>query len=251
MRYVDTHCHLDQYRDPLSVLRHAETAGVVTIAVTDLPSHYQRLSMRMGRRKPVRVAIGMHPLRVPSASPMELALFAELLDDADYVGEVGLDGSQAGKDTLRKQRKVFEHLLQQRRIEHKILTVHSRGAEADTIKVLADAGVTAILHWYTGPLKHIDAALAAGLWFSVNPSMLRSQNGQRIIAALPRNRVLTETDGPYSKLGGRASDPRDIPTVVRGLGRIWGEDEEQARARIFGNMASVAAAAGVSRSRVD
>jgi TatD DNase family protein len=251
MRYVDTHCHVDQYRDPLGVLRQAEAAGVVTVAVTELPSRYQRLSMRMGRRKAVRVAIGMHPLRAASASPMELALFTELLDDADYVGEVGLDGSQAGWGTIRKQRKVFEHLLQQPRIQHKILTVHSRGAEADTINALAHARVTAILHWYSGPLKHIDAALAAGLWFSVNPAMLRSKNGQRIIAALPPDRVLTETDGPYSKLGGRASDPRDIPAVVRGLGRTWGEDEEQARSRIFANMASVASAAGVSHPRVD
>jgi len=251
MHYVDTHCHVDQYRDPLSVLRQAEAAGVVTVAVTELPSRYQRLSMRMGRRRPVRVAIGMHPLRAASASPMELALFAELLDASDYVGEVGLDGSQAGRETLRRQRKVFEHLLQQPRIQHKILSVHSRGAEEDTIRALADAGVTAILHWYSGPLKHIDAALAAGLWFSVNPAMLRSKNGQRIIAALPRERVVTETDGPYSKLGGRASEPGDIPVVVRGLGRTWGEDEDRARDRIFENMASIAAAAGISRSPVD
>ncbi len=50
-------------------------------------------------------------------------------------------------------------------------------------------------------VKHIEAAVAAGLWFSVNPAMLRSRNGQRIVAALPRERVVTETDGPHAKLG--------------------------------------------------
>jgi TatD DNase family protein len=243
MQYVDTHCHIDQYSEPSAVLKRAEAADTVTIAVTELPSLFQRLALRLGSRRLVRIALGIHPLRAAMASPMELALFTELLDQAEYVGEVGLDGSWAGHDTLRTQVKVFEHLLQQPRIKSKVLTVHSRGAELDTIERLAAAGVTAILHWYSGPLKHIEPAISAGLWFSVNPAMLRSQNGQRIVAALPKERVVTETDGPYSKLGARPSEPKDIPAVVAGLARVWGEDVEQAHKRVFENMSAIAAAA--------
>ncbi len=137
-----------------------------------------------------------------------------------------MDGSQAGRATLHAQVKVFEHLLQQPRVRRKVLTLHSRGAEAQTIERLAQAKVAAILHWYSGPLKRVDAEAEAGLWFSVNPAMLRSKNGQRIVAALPCERVVTETDGPYSKLGGRASEQQDVPAVVRGLARVWGEDVE-------------------------
>ena len=74
---------------------------------------------------------------------------------------------------MRAQVKLFERLLSQPRIRAKVLTVHSRGAENETIQRLADAGVTAILHWYSGALKYIDTAAAAGLWFSVNPAILR------------------------------------------------------------------------------
>jgi TatD DNase family protein len=241
MQYVDTHCHIDQYRGPREVLARAEAAGVVTVAVTELPSRFQRLALRLGARRLVRVALGMHPLRASAASPLELALFAECLDRTEYVGEVGLDCSQAGRGSFRAQAKVFDHLLQQPRIKRKVLTVHSRGAEAETIERLAAADVTAVLHWYSGPLKHVDSAAAAGLWFSVNPAMLRSRNGQRIVAALPRERVVTETDGPYAKLGGRPCEPKDIPTVVTGLARVWREDVDEARQRVFDNMASVAA----------
>jgi TatD DNase family protein len=243
VHYVDTHCHIDQYREPVEVLKRAEPAGIVTVAVTELPSSFQRLSLRLGSRRLVRVALGLHPLRAGTATPMELALFSELLDRTDYVGEVGLDGSQAGRASFRTQVKVFERLLQQPRLKRKVLTVHSRGAELETIERLSQAGVTAILHWYSGALKHIDTAAAAGLWFSVNPAMLRSRNGQRIVAGLPRDRVVTETDGPYAKLGGRACEPRDIPSVVAGLARVWREDPDQARARVFENMAAIAAAA--------
>src|SRR5205823_4430487 len=141
MQYVDTHCHIDQYPSPLEALKRAEASGVITVAVTELPSRFQRLALRLGTRRLVRVALGIHPLRAGAASPLELALFTESLDQTDYVGEVGLDGSQAGRGSLRTQVKVFEHLLQQPRIKRKVLTVHSRGAEAETIERLGEAGV--------------------------------------------------------------------------------------------------------------
>jgi TatD DNase family protein len=87
--YVDTHCHIGRYKDPLAVIRRAEEAGVVTVVVTETPTEYQRLSLRLGRRRLVRVALGLHPLRAATISPMDQALFGKLLDRVDYVGEVG------------------------------------------------------------------------------------------------------------------------------------------------------------------
>jgi TatD DNase family protein len=104
-------------------------------------------------------------------------------------------------------------------IADRVLSVHSRGAEAETIAALTDAGVTAILHWYSGALKHAERALEAGLYFSVNAAMLRTHKGSRLIRALPRERVLTETDGPYVAHGARASA---LPTYRRSCGDLAG-----------------------------
>lgn len=240
VRFIDSHCHLDRYPRPLHVLDAARALEVAVVAVTELPSAYQRLALRLGRRDGVRLALGMHPLRVQLATPLELTLFTRLLDRTDYVGEIGLDGSRDGRSTLGAQRKVFEHLLGQPRIRSKVLTVHSRGAEAETIASLSAAGVTAILHWYTGALGHIDAALDAGFYFSVNMAMLRSRSGLRVLAAVPPDRVVTETDGPYTKIAGRASQPSDIPQTVLALSRAWNEEPHQARARIFETMGALA-----------
>jgi TatD DNase family protein len=60
------------------------------------------------------------------------------------------------------------------------------------------------LHWYSGPGKYIDRALTAGMLFSINPAMLRSRTGARVLEAVPQDRILIETDGPYVKLGNRA-----------------------------------------------
>jgi len=228
--YLDAHCHIDRYPSPPDVLAEAATAGVVIVAVTELPSEFQRLALRLGKRPLVRLALGMHPLRASEITPMERTLFARLLPRTDYVGEVGLDGSRHGRDSLPSQRRVF-------------LSVHSRGAETEVIEQLAEAKVTAALHWYTGARKHLPMAVAAGMWFSVNPAMTRSQSGQRVLAELPKERVITETDGPWAKLGGRACRPADMPGLVTALARIWSEEPEAARQRVIANMAAMAAAA--------
>jgi TatD DNase family protein len=237
--YIDSHCHLERYPHPLEVLAGAIDAGVLVLAVTELPSRYQRTALRLGERAGVLLALGMHPLQAPLVSALELTLFTRLLDRTNYVGEVGLDGSREGRSTLREQRKVFEHLLEQPRIRSKVLTVHSRGAEKETIERLAAAQVTAILHWYTGALGHIDVALDAGLYFSVNAAMLRSRSGLRVLAAVPPDRIVTETDRPYTKIAGHLSQPRDIPQTVLALARTWNEEPDQARARIFATMAAI------------
>jgi len=43
--------------------------------------------------------------------------------------------------------------------------------------------------------------------------MIASANGQKIISRLPKNRVLTETDGPFTKHQGRESTPDAVEHV--------------------------------------
>lgn len=230
------------------MLAAAEQAGVITVAVTELPSRFQMLQTQLRGRDRVRVALGFHPLAVPRDLAHELALFRRLLERTDYVGEVGLDRSQQGLGSLQRQREVFERILEWPEIRKKVLTVHSRRAEKETIGILKAAGVTAILHWYSGPLGEVDRALEAGLYFSVNPAMLLSKSGRRILDALPRERVVTETDGPYTKVDGRPSEPRDVPTVVAELARIWRISVDEARDSIFATMSTIHETATASQT---
>jgi TatD DNase family protein len=220
--YVDTHCHLNRYPTPLDVLEQARAARVTVVAVTELPSGYQAMSIMLGPSKTgVIPAIGLHPLRAGTASPLERSLFDRLLARAPFVGEIGLDFSRSGQGSRRAQLQVFESILGHVAIRSKVLTVHSRGAEAETIERLLDARATAILHWYSGPAKHIESALAAGMCFSINPAMLRGRNGTRLLTAVPQDRVLIETDGPYVKLGNRPARPDDVPGTVGMLAERW------------------------------
>ena len=228
----------------MDTLKAGEAVGVVTIQVTELPSSYQRLRLMFGTRQRLRTAIGCHPLRAEQFTLVERSLFSRLVGDADYIGEVGLDGSQHGRATLATQRRVLDFVLGHPGCRSKVLTVHSRGAEEETIAKLRDAGATAILHWYTGALKHIPVALDAGMWFSVNPAMARSARGRRIMSEIPRERILTETDGPFATADGRPCRPSDIPRLVADLAAMWDEPTEVAREQIWANMAMLVAHAG-------
>jgi TatD DNase family protein len=81
--------------------------------------------------------------------------------------------------------------------------------------------VPAVLHWYSGPLGLVDDALAAGLYFSINPAMVRSKRGNALIAAIPPSRILLETDGPYAATRKRPAQPDDLHEVVSVLARVW------------------------------
>ena len=59
---IDTHCHVDAYPDPASILAAAASAGVEVIAVTNSPDAYNRLATLLPRSGPARPALGLHPL---------------------------------------------------------------------------------------------------------------------------------------------------------------------------------------------
>ena len=52
--------------------------------------------------------------------------------------------------------------------------------------------------------------------------MVRSLKGRNTIACIPRERILTESDGPFIKMGSRTIEPTDVQTVEAALATIWG-----------------------------
>lgn len=238
--YVDSHCHLDLFPDPIRTLD--ASPNTVVIAVSELPSRYRLLAARFRRDQRVRVALGLHPLRAATAGPLEEGQLVRNLPTAEYIGEVGLDFSRHGRDSKDAQLRVFDRLLAEPALKNKVLTIHSRGAEKITIERLSEVRVPGILHWYTGPPNLVERALAAGLYFSINPAMLRTEKGQKTIAALPHDRVLTESDGPFAKTRGHDAGPNDIPTLVSDLAKQWDADPDDARRIVHDNLAALYAA---------
>lgn len=234
-RLLDTHCHLDAYPEPLQVLAEADSAGVDVVAVTETPDAYRRLRTRVGPRRPgIQIGIGFHPASRPAAAPGQLERFFRLAHSADWVGEVGLD-FHPGIDRREKTRQihVLESILSHASVAAKPITVHSRGAAADTIRLVeASSARRVVLHWYTGPAALLDDALEAQCRFSINPAMLGSPKARALVGRIPPDRVLTETDGPYCQRAGRPARPADVAYLTDTLAGLWSVSPEEARARL-------------------
>ena len=213
----------------------ATDRGVFTIAVTNLPSHFKAGLLHVRDLPRIRLGLGLHPLAA-NEHVRELELFQKSLHLTSFVGEVGLDFSREGKETRDIQLASFRIIAESVARAPKVVSLHSRSAESAVLDTLIEFKVPiAIFHWYSGPLGVLDEAISQGHFFSVNPAMIISEKGKKIVARIPADRLLTETDGPYVKIGRVPAKPWDVTLVENYLSRIWAIQPEEARSRIWRN----------------
>ena len=237
---VDFHCHLDLYPAHAAAVAECERAGIFTLAVTTTPKAWPRNKELCSSTRRVRAALGLHPQLVAERAG-ELSLWEAYLSEARYVGEVGLDASPRYYRSLDLQKLVFERILRGcARAGGKILTVHSvRTAPIvlDMIEALlpSERG-RAVLHWFTGTPAQARRAVDLGCYFSINTEMLRNKRHSLLIAMLPMERILTESDGPFISVEGRPALPADVFSSVELLAHARGIDSDAATLMIRANL---------------
>lgn len=237
---VDFHCHLDLYPDHRAAVQEAEEAGVFTLAVTTTPRAWPRNHELAQATRHVRAALGIHPQLV-GERPSELALWDAYLTETRYIGEVGLDAGPRFFKSFDLQKQVFEHVLRRcAEAGNKVISVHSvRAAKSvlDHIEAyLPPSQGKIVLHWFTGTKVEAKRAIEMGCYFSVNAAMFSNERHISMISALPLERLLTETDGPFTQTGERPSKPSDVLVVVEALGRLHGLSSLDVMANIKANL---------------
>ena len=242
---VDFHCHLDLYPDHAVAVRNADAAGVFTLAVTTTPRAWPRNHELAQCTKHVRAALGLHPQLVAEREN-EIELWDRYLSETRYVGEVGLDAGPRFFKSLDAQKRVFQHVLQRcAEAGGKIITTHSiRSAKAvlDLVEAhLPPERGKIVLHWFTGTQSEAKRALELGCYLSINAGMLDKERHAAMVQTIPLDRILTETDGPFTRTGERPSQPVDVAIVVEALGRLRGMQAAEMADVIRGNLRALLA----------
>lgn len=232
--WVDSHLHLtdDAFQgEEEEVLQRAWAAGLgwVVTCGTDLGS--SRRAVDLARREPGRVwaTVGFHPHEARLWEEGSEAALQELAADPHVVaiGEIGLD-FHYDHSPREVQDRVFRRQLRLARRLGLPVVVHSREAEAETLAALKEEGpVRGLLHCFHGDEAFAAAVLDLGLYVSVGgmltfPSM---DDLRRVVATLPRDRVLLETDAPYLAPvphRGRRNEPAWVIENGRALAALWG-----------------------------
>lgn len=241
---IDFHAHLDLYSDPPSVVREIDRLGMYVLSVTTTPSAWTRTAAIGNGARRIRTALGLHPQLAHQRFP-ELSLFDELFSQARYIGEIGLDGAPEFKPHWDRQLQVFTHILARcSEAGGRVMSIHSRRATTAVLRQLASypAAGTPILHWFSGTRSELSKAILQGCWFSVGPAMLATEKGRDIANAIPRNRILTETDGPFAQVEGRVALPWDAALAVDALAALWAVGTDVVAEQLKENLRSLSAA---------
>ncbi|AHW60631.1 TatD DNase family protein [Draconibacterium orientale] len=230
----DTHFHLDLFNSINDVVKEIEENKIYTIAVSNLPVLYSKLKQNISS-KYIRPALGFHPEllfqykhHIPQMWP--------LLHEAKYIGEVGLD-FKTGKDFKELQVSFFTELIERcNQIGGKILTIHSRQS-ADEITSIIGASFNGkvIMHWYSGNKMTLKQAIKNGYFFSINYSMVKSNSGKELIKMIPLDKLLLETDAPFTKYDKQPFTPKDIKYIVEELSILLGIDNVRMSSILWSN----------------
>lgn len=195
-KLYDTHFHLDLQKEKKTALDEINKWKIYTIAVTNLPDLYKKEQGKIVSPY-VRLALGFHP-ELLSDYKHQIPLMWELLPQAKYVGEVGLDFSSSRH--VQEQVSFFEELIDRcLKDSNKIVSIHSRKSASTVIDIIGDNFTfKPILHWFTGNKKELDIAVERGYYFSINASMIKSAKGKEIVDRVPKSQLLLETDRPFT-----------------------------------------------------
>lgn len=212
MSFIDTHYHLDKYQNHSDMFSMINTLKQYTLCVTTTPGIFLSCRKLYSETKYVRFALGSHPLEITNAA-RAIFEFDHCLPQARYIGEVGLDYSRKDADRT-SQLLVFDHIM---RVQAKVnipASIHIRCAEQDAIDIFSRyPNSKRIIHWFTGSNEQLHDLLSLGCYFSINSAMLKTEKQIQQLKAIPLERLLIESDGPYTHLNRKIYAPNMLEDI--------------------------------------
>lgn len=238
---IDMHTHLDLYPDALKIIAKVNKDNIFTLAVTTSPRAWSATSKVFENYKNIYVSVGLHP-EIVETKANEVNLLIDCIKNTNFVGEVGIDGSIRFSQTLSLQTSIFEQVLRECEAQNgKVISIHSRGAESnvlDLIEKYPKCGIP-ILHWFSGTIKELERATKLGCWFSVNQQMINTKKGLSLIEKMPMNRLLPESDGPFTMIDKKLIYPWEAINIINEISSLWNLREDDVLIQFKDNLKSL------------
>ena len=203
--WFDTHCHLHicEEETPADVLvedaRANDVTSLVTVGIDEASS---RRSVELARALGVFAAVGIHPGSSADWTDAALGAIEELAaDDAVVaIGETGLDFYRDYSPKADQERAFRAHIALARRLD-KALIIHTRASLDESLDILEEVGPPdrLVFHCWSGDKAGLERALVLGAFvsFAGNVSFKNAEDLRAIVALVPDDRLVVETDSPY------------------------------------------------------
>jgi TatD DNase family protein len=247
-RFFDSHAHLADpafAADADAVVERARDAGARGIVCIGESLDAADRALAVAARHPgfVWSTAGVHPHDAATflaARDVE-ALRGALARGAVAVGECGLD-YHYDHAPRREQREAFRAQLSLAADLGMPAVVHTREAEADTAAAITEAaaaGVTGVLHCYTGSADLAHHALAAGWYVSFSGIVtFKKWAGDALLRLVPDERLLVESDAPYLApvpQRGRRNEPAWVGHTLARLAAVRATSADTLGAQVTDN----------------
>jgi len=232
MRWTDTHCHLnhpDLYPEWQVVLFRAQQSGVERLIQIgyDLASSRRAVDLA-AQSDALYAAVGIHPHDAAQCNAEALATLRALAQQPRVVavGEIGLDFYR----DLSPRTAQYEAFHAQMQLAQSLglpVILHCREAYDELLGVLAEyPTVRGVLHCFSGTEAHAQRGLELGYYLGIGGVLTfkRAESLRAIVRAMPRDRLLLETDAPYlapHPYRGKRNEPAYLPLIAQQVAALW------------------------------
>ena len=233
---IDAHAHIDARLDHVEI----RSLGALVVAVTRT---LDEAEIATRRKDGMAVwGVGCHPGLKKAQNAFNSDRFQELLSRTAVAGELGLDGRSCVP--IDQQVETLEKALEVLRRTPRLTSLHSYAATGQVLDLL-EAGPPPgiILHWWLGDADQTRRAVELGCFFSVNASSVGKKD---VLARIPRDRLLTETDHPFGDRRSRARRPGRVDDVERAIGDQHGMSPIDVRRLMWTNLRLLISTVGCS-----
>jgi TatD DNase family protein len=230
---IDSHCHLADPAfdaDREAALARAREAGVTGVVVVgDTVASSERGIALCESHQGLAATAGIHPHHASQFDDGAARRLEDLVARPEVcaVGETGLD-YHYDHSPRDRQRESFRWHLETAARTRKPAVIHCREADDDTARLISEApaGLTAVLHCFSGGRDLLDAALERGLFVSFSGMItFRKWDQFWAVSAVPDGRLLIETDAPFLAPvpnRGRRNEPAFLTATAQRLAALRG-----------------------------
>lgn len=219
---ADSHAHLDDPAfdgDRDAMLACAGAVGVRTIVVPGIDAaSWPRIAALCARHPGLVAAYGLHPLFLDHHRPEHLAALRDWCTGgtAVAVGEIGLDFHVPGLDP-DTQRHFFQRQLELAGELDLPVIVHARQAVEEVILTLRRVpGLRGVVHSFSGSREQAERLWDLGFHLGIGGPVTyeRASRLRRIVADMPLQQLLLETDAPDQPVAGRQGQRNEPARIV-------------------------------------
>ena len=241
---TDSHAHLDARDvDAAAVVARARDADVTRIVTVGTGVDSCRAALAIAEaNEGVYAALGIDPHQAGTAEASRMVELRELFAHprAIAVGETGLDTVRRFASLEQQQRLMDAHLALADELGLPVV-IHNREADEETARALEGFGGTVVLHCFSSP-KLVPVAVDRRYYvsFAGNATYPNAGPLREAAAAVPRDRILVETDTPYlapQPVRGKPNEPAHVAHTVRVLAEARGESPDDLAAVTHANAA--------------